>query len=317
MKNLFNTAVGILLVLGVTNSFAQTKGQLDVLTEIGEGTLFKKYDIYKKEGNWTGRSYETKYETKFVRNMHGKLSAFYMATEGTDKKNVNVGFGWLEPNHYTQPSVFHAPDHKYAYVYLDGLFYGMSKVNDPLNVDNFKLEHVYIPQNAGGKAPAEEGKKKMTMKEKLAATKAKMKAGGIPAAITGKDHEAIIKKYIADMKPVQDKATSNFTAQIKGEIAAIEKGGEELEAKRVEQWGERQKELAEIRGNEKVYTIKNTGKSTLELYYGVSFSLRPGDSKTINCSQDVHYAERSGSTVKAGGLVADGSSSCGKTINVN
>ena len=135
-------------LLLITGSFyqssGQNKGQLTALGEIGDGSVFQKYwGIEKKGDSYSGNAASSKSEIKFENNIHGKFYTFVLNKAGTNDLVINGGFGFLKPNHYTEPSAFHSDRHNYAYVYIDGLLYTLKEVRDPQNISTFKLEEIY------------------------------------------------------------------------------------------------------------------------------------------------------------------------------
>ena len=322
----------ILLVFAftlVTGTKAQ-KGQLDVVKELGEGTVFKEYRIWKEDDKYTGDPYDAKKTLKFTYNKLEKLTAFSMMDETTGEESINHGFGHLVPNHYTEPSVFHMEGYNFAYLYIDGLFYWLKNVSDPNNISSYKITGIYIAEGGEKKEGTETGeKKKMTMKEKIAAAKAKMASGGVPSSVTEKDHDAIIKKYLVDMKSVQEKATANFTDEIKAEISAIENADAELLAKMQADQRERSKRIGEKRAKENGsatndYTIQNNTGGLAHFISndgngdGGYFSLNSGEKNSVKCDDNTYHAVQDGSgTWRKGGLITTGGNSCGKIVTVD
>jgi len=192
-----NLVLVILSIISFSNVNAQVKGQLDVLRELGEGTEFKEYySIYKgDDGKWKGTPYKAISVLKFEYNMHDKLSAFSMIDKETNKVSIYKSYGYMLPNHYTDPSMFHIEGPNKAFLYIDGLFYSLEGVKDPNAVSKIKIEFILIPEKKKEEDTGE--KKKLTMKEKIAAAKAAMTADGpvVPKEISEKDHIAIIEKY--------------------------------------------------------------------------------------------------------------------------
>jgi hypothetical protein len=283
-KKLF-TAVVIATSVGAT---AQT-GQLDQIKDIPESTLWKAYYITSVAGGKTTVSaYDTKYQMQHVNNIHGKLSAFNMVKEGTSDFSVNYGFGWLEPNHYTQPSMFVAENNDMAWLYLDGILYGLEDV-DSFDQTDITVKYIYIPLDD---KKSEEGgeKKKTSLKEKMAAAKNYMKTAGIPAKVTDTDHEKVVEDYLKSMVPVQQEATAAFSAEIKNEIAAIQQAKDdedaEIKATNDAYWAseEGQRKLGEMK-QEPTVLVNDTGAPFWICYgSGVSTLLDPGESETFSYS---------------------------------
>lgn len=317
MKNLLLSIITIVAFGFGAN--AQVKGQLDILRELGEGTEFKEYyGIFKgDDGKWKGTPYKAISILKFEYNMHEKLSAFSMIDKETGKKSIYKSYGYMLPNHYTEPSMFHIEGPNKGFLYIDGLFYSLEGVKDPNAVSKIKIEFILIPEK---KKEEDTGKKKkLTMKERMAAAKAMMKETGptVPKEIADKDHIAIITKYLADMKPIQEKATASFSSENKQEILDIEKAAADFLKLRQKQSREYAARLNAQKGNGTAsnYTVKNTSSSSIQIITGSgsTTTLSAGGKTTYICSTDVYYCVGGNSK---GSLIADGDQSCGKTISI-
>ncbi len=279
----------------ISMSFSAQQGQLEALQEIGNGTELKAYYAIKKEGDkYTAAPLDSKYKMEFVNNMHDKLSTFKLVYADDGKMVINSGFGWIFPNHYTQPSMF-VSDNGYAYLYLNEILYGLKGVK---SADNFNIEKIYI--SAAKKEPA----KKMTMKEKLAALKAGV---ATPAIITDRDHHTIIKEYLNAMLPIQKEATANFTATEKAEIAAIQQGDADHDAevknKNAAFWNSEQgqKKLADM--NQAPTILKNDTGSAIWICHGSS-------STKIPAGASEEFAYSIGGTVYLGKAINGSQAKC-------
>jgi len=301
---------------------AQVKGQLDVLKELGEGTEFKAYWSITKEddGKYIGEPYKAIRVLKFAKNMHGKLSGFSMFDKETGKTIINRSFMYLEPNHYTEPSVFHSTDTRKVWLCIDGLFYMLEKVKDPNNISNIIIEYILVPEVAKDTEDTAE-KKKLTLKEKVAAAKAKLAESsvGIPKEIADRDHIAIIKKYLADMKPIQEKATASFSTEIKKEIQEINEADEAFTQKLQDQ---NKAYAAKLNAQKKKngdkgssYVVKNVSSASIKIMTGSgsTTTLNAGSTTTYLCTADVYYCV--GQSTK-GTLITVGEDACGKTISI-
>lgn len=299
---------------------AQVKGQLDVLRELGEGMEFKEYySIYEgDDGKWKGTAYKAISILKFEYNMHNKLSAFSMIDKETGEKSIYKSYGYMLPNHYTEPSIFHIAGPNKGFLYVDGLFYSLEYVKDPNAVTKINIEFILIPEKKKEEDTGE--KKKLTMKEKIAAAKAMMTEteSTTPKEIADKDHIAIIEKYLADMKPIQEKATASFSPEVKQEIADIEKADEEFEQKLKDQNQAYSARLNAQKGGGSAsnYTIENTSSSSIQIITdsGSTTTLSAGSKTTYICSTDVYYCVGGNSK---GALITDGEDACGQTISIN
>lgn len=324
MKNLILSA--FILVSFIANS---QESQLNHLNSVSEELTHERYRTNLSDGTLKGSKSTTIYQIELEKNIHNKVKAFSFVTEGTSNKDVNAGFGWLEPNHYTHPSVFYSYRHKMGYLFLNNIYYGL-KISDIENPENFKIEVIYVPKQKAVKS--EEGQK-LTLKEKMAAAKQKLKdeiaasEGGLPASINQINHQETITAYLLAMKKIQANATANFSPEIKEEIAAIEQN-EKDKTQKVKDvnnayWAseEGQRVLAERRknsGKTSSYTIVNAKNIAVRIGgNGWTENLNPGDKKTIFCNADVFYMKLVGCcSWETATLITKGSAACGKTINL-
>ena len=175
----------IFVLLGMT-SIAQ-QDQFDALKEVGNESIFKGYRQVSKNGDkYTAVAMDGKYILSYINNVHGKLSTFELADQERGKVKINSGFGFIDPNHYTAPSLFCSESGR-GYVYLNGLLYGLDDLDTPQDTENFTIECIYIPV-----AKKEPGKK-LTVKERLAKAKAAMLP---PKELTERDHKVLLKEYL-------------------------------------------------------------------------------------------------------------------------
>ncbi len=296
-------------------AFSQTKNQHTLLQEIGEGSVFKQYYGIEKNGSSYSAQANILCEIKFENNINNKLSVFSLNKEGTETVLINSGFGFLKPNHYTEPSVLHSKNHKLAYIYIDGLLYGLKSVPNPNNVENIVFENIYVLMKPS-KGEHTSGK---------VATK----------ALKTRDHEAVIKQYLSEMKAIQEKATANFSPEILAEIDAVENKNS-ADKKAIKDandayWlsDEGQRILAARKAQEGSnkndgdgwLTIKNVGKQTLDVITeaGTSSHISPGSTSKWPCHTNIYYCymdSHNTYNVK-GNLIANGKENCGKTVSAS
>ncbi|GAB5416560.1 MAG: hypothetical protein Crog4KO_34020 [Crocinitomicaceae bacterium] len=312
-------AIVAIFALFTFTAMAQ-QNQLDALKEIGNGTVMKGYRQVKKDGDkYTAVAMDSKYKIEFVNNMHGKLSTFRLIDEESGKVKINSGFDFIDPNHYTAPSLFCTGSGR-GYVYLDGLLYCLNNLDSPQDVEGFKVESIYIAK------AKKDSEKKLTMKERVAAAKAAM---SLPTEITDRDHKSLIEAYLKSMLPVQESATANLSQQENDEIAKILQAQLDKEAgiaERNEEFWQSdlgQRKLEEMQRAE-IILVNDTG-SDVGIYYGSGASkvLKPGDEHGVRCSEMIgsvyHGLTRSGtSQLDQGELLyqSDGTN-CGARINIS
>jgi hypothetical protein len=287
---------------------AQTKGQLTALQEIGENSAFREYwGIEKKGDSWSAEAGSDCY-IKFVNNIHSKLSAFTLKNAKSNSELINSGFGFIKPNHYTEPSVFHSDRHNLAYVYINGLLYALKNVRDPGNISAFAIEKIYVLMKP---EKGEHTSGRTAIKE-----------------LKGRDHEAVIRQYLSDMKAVQETATAGFTPEIIAEIDAIENKDvadqKAIKDKNDAYWmsAEGQRKLGEMR-KEEVTFYNDTGMDIGCCHgQGVSTIIKPGEKKKFGChSGKVYLGEKVPNSVnlkRTDKLLLDlHGSNCGSVVSVS
>ncbi len=172
-------------------AFSQVKGQLAALEDIGEGSVFQRYLGYSDDGEKYTWEAMDKCDLKFINNVNNKFSTFQLNKHEGENMLINCGFGYIKPDHYTEPSMFYSKDHGLAYIYIDGLLYCLKKIKNPSNINNIEYDAVFVLR---------EPKKGEHLSGKAAVKELK-----------NRDHAAVIKKYLSEMKAVQENATANFT----------------------------------------------------------------------------------------------------------
>lgn len=295
MKTKLHFLLSILVsTVGIHSVSAQAQDQHSALRAIGEGSVFKNFwGISTSGGATTGQASSYQYELKFENNVLDKMSTFVMNKVGTDEAKINSGFGYLEPNHYTKPSVIYNEDNYLGYVYIDGIMYALKGIKDPQNITSFKIDEIYVLMKA---AQGEHTSGKVALKE-----------------MKSRDHEAVIKQYLADMKKTQENATANFSEEVKNEIAIIEQAKIDkeagIQAKNAAYWNseEGKRKLGEMRQED--VTLVNDTQGDLYLCYGSGAykALKPGEKTTFSCL---------GGKVNRGTLRPNNNSQYDKTDNV-
>lgn len=294
MKKIFISLSLIVASAIVSNVNAQAVDQLSIIQSIGEGSIFNKYwGIAIENGTTTGQMSSSKAELAFVKNVLDKTSAFEFVEPGTDKTLINSGFGFLEPNHMTKPSVFHSDRHNQAYVMINGLMYSLLKVKDPQNITSFTIDEIYVLSKA---TSGDQLSGKLATKE--------MKT---------RNHEEVLKTYFSEMKKVQEAATANFTEEEKNEDLMIKQAKIDkdngIQAKNAAYWNSEEGQRVLAKSREPEVTIVNDTQGSVYLCYGSGAytDLKPGQKKTFACS---------GGTVYRGTLRPNNSSQYDKTNNV-
>lgn len=290
--------------------------QFELLKQYGEGAEFKQfYGVRKGDDGYEAAAKPGNAEKLvFEQNAIGQFYAFKLVDVETEKFMPNGGFGWLVPNHHTQPSAFWARNNEsLALLFVDGLLYRLKGVEDINNITSFTIDDIYIPK-------AKE-KKKMSLKEKMKAAKEALAHSGLPREIWAIDHEKVIKDYLVKMKPIQKQATANFTAKEKEEVQAlidaekarqkdIKDTNEKFWASEEGQWHKRQ-------WSKKKITLVNDMGSGKGIVHGqgVSTWLEAGESMQFDCGEMIHQGFKQGSSsqFKSGAIMRLGNE-CGATV---
>jgi len=312
MKTTRSITLTFITILSVFQfAFGQTKNQHTLLQEIGEGSVFKQYYGIEKNGSSYSGQANIMCEIKFENNINNKLSVFSLNKEGTKDVLINSGFGFLKPNHYTEPSLLHSKSHKLAYIYIDGLLYGLKSVPDPNNVQSVVFENIYVLMKP---AQGEHTSGKVAIK-----------------ALKTRDHEAVIKQYLIEMKGIQENATANFSPEILAEIDAVENKNS-ADKKAIKDandayWStpEGQRILAARKAKEGTnpgdgwLTIQNVGRERLYVITdrGTSSHIAPGSTSKFPCTANIYHCSMdSHNTYNVrGNLIANGKENCGKTVS--
>ena len=284
-----------------------------------EGQEFQVYHyadkIEGKEGHYRpdGEYYKTTY---VISRLESGLpnEVLYVDNDNLDRSLGNQIYdNYID--HQTYPSLFL---HKYnsdGYVFIDDMLIQLMDISsDGLSFESVGRISVVIKDVAPVIEEAPK-KKKLTMKEKIAAAKEKMMTtGASPEMLRIMDInlDEVITKYLADMKVKQKTAN----------VGQEEKYVAEMKAESSKSLKERQSQSRELaakmnanKGGSSKYTIKNSSSSSIKLITdsGSTTTLNAGSSTTYLCQTDIYYCV---GTSDKGGLIANGDDSCGQTITL-
>src|SRR5690606_73840 len=109
---------------------------------IGEGSVFDWYYLVSTTNGVTSGPFDATYTLKFEKDVPTRGDAFKMYKEGATSTKINSGFGFLEANHLTKPSVFFSNTD--AYVYINGILYKIKNIKDPENITSFKISDILV-----------------------------------------------------------------------------------------------------------------------------------------------------------------------------
>lgn len=268
MKQITLTFITLFVAMVFSNAFAQAIDQFTALQSIGEGSVFQSYwGLTVTPGKTSGQLDKTKRELKFEMDIPERGNAFMMVDQNTKKMEINCGFGFLEGNHLTKPSLYFYSNH--AFAYLDGLMYYLKGIKDPNNISSFEIARIYVLMSptkgvhTSGKAAIKEMKTR--------------------------DHVTALKNYFKEMKSIQEKATENFTEEEKNKIIMIDQAKKDKkagnQAKNAAYWNspEGQRKLAEMRQPDVVLINDTRGSLYLCHGSGAYTELKPGEKKSFSC----------------------------------
>lgn len=308
MKKIFITLSIIIASAIVNKANAQAVDQFTALESIGEGSIFRSYwGITTENGSTTGQASDN-YELKFEKDVPTRGDAFLMVAPGTDTKKINSSFGFLEANHLTKPSFFY-DNNTVAYIYINGLLYKLIKVKDPNNVTSFEIDDLYTLMKP---VKGTDLSGKLAMKE--------MKT---------RDHKAVILQYLADMKVIQETATSNYTDDEKNKLVMREQAKADkaagIQAKNAAYWNSEEGQRVLAKSKQAEVTLVNDTQGSVYLCYGqgASYDLKPGQKKTFACSGGKVYRgtlrpNNSSQYDATNNVLLDlNGSDCGRTVNAS
>jgi len=291
MKKIFTALSIIIASANANNVNAQAVDQFTALESIGEGSLLRYYwGITIENGTTTGQASDN-YELKFEKDIPTRGDAFELVNPGTDKAKINSSFGFLEANHLTKPSAYF--NDAVAYVYINGLLYKLINIKDPNNITSFKIDAIYTLMK-----PIQG----VDLSGKLAIKEMKTR-----------DHQAVIKQYLAEMMTIQETATANFTDEEKNKLVMREQAKADkaagIQAKNAAYWNSEEGQRVLAKSRQAEVTLVNDTQGSVYLCYGQGayYDLKPGQKKTFACS---------GGTVYRGTLRPNNSSQYDKTNNV-
>lgn len=243
MKNI------LLFILFLTTLKGFTQENLfKAIENLGLNTTYKVYSIYK-----SGEAYEL--EARSFKLQFSIINNKFNKPAGLNAKMVDKNKTYITYNnendlldHYSNPAYIRTNrGFNETYLVVDSVIYCLWSMKE--DASSFELKSIYLPI-----FKKEKSDKKMSLKEKMAAAKNAVKDASGEMKYLGqlkkKDHEKIIKDYIASMKKVQPA----YTAQEQKEIAEIEadiaRGNAETKAKNDAYWASEEGQAMRKRMNE-------------------------------------------------------------------
>ncbi len=286
-----------------------------------EGQDFQDYHssskIEGKDGHYRPGGENTLLTFKIERLASGRPYNL-IATDKTSGRGASIcdQLGYWSIDHQTYPAYV---THNYTgdvYLFFNGMLLEIKGLSDDgLSFKDIGTITAIVKEVEESTESEEAPKKKMSMKEKLAAAKAKMSASGASP----------MKKEIMDMN--LDELVTEYLAQMKAKQKSADAAQEvtyvaEMKATAEMRLAERQKvsqELSQKMSERDSYTIVNETGSELTF---VSFGgvphcvLQPGESKEFDCHTDMYSPVPKGNSYEAGELIYNAEDNCNKTIVV-
>lgn len=291
------------------SGLAQAVDQFTALQSIGEGSVFRPFwGIQMSNGTTTGEA-DSPLELKFEMGVPDRGDAFELIHQSSKETVINCGFGWLEGNHLTKPSIYFSSTHSLGYVFINGMMYQLKGIKDPTNITSFNIEKIYVLMEA---------KKGEHLSGKAALKEMKTR-----------NHEETIKQYLSEMKAIQEKATEQFTDDEKNQLIMRDQAKRDkkagVQAKNVAYWNseEGQRKLAEMKQPE--VTLWNDTALPLYVCYGSGAyaEIKPGSKMTFSCTGGKVYRgtlrpNNASQYDKTDNLLLDlDGKNCGSTVNAS
>jgi hypothetical protein len=311
--------LGTLAILAIGISNVQAQDSFYEGIEKYEGQTFQYYygadeiegraGHYKLRGDWYQTTYKViktesglAYAAEF-KNEDGRLMSLGNLTRGATVDN------------YTYPSVIGREHSSDVYIFIDGMLIDLVGFSDD---GSFKsIGRIAMLVKEVEEVVEEEPKKKLTMKEKIAAAKLKLSDDGSSSAekaFMELDLHEVVTSYLKEIKTKQKTADPAQEAKYKTEI---ENADAAFLAKRQSQSREYAAKLnAQKDDGASSYKVKNTSGSSVRIINdsGTTMTLNAGSSTSYSCNVDVFYCV---GTSDKGALIANGDDSCGQTVSID
>ncbi len=332
------TIITALIICAAQLSFAQ-QDLFSAIKSLGSEMEYAKYSISLEGTKYTITPKGDKFNISVKDNPFGKPGGIEASNIESGKKDAFYDKRYSPVDHYTHPSYqYKGGSFKSAFVMVDSVIYQLQNFNKESL--SYKFYYIYIP--IIGKAKTNGAKKKMSMKEKIAAAKSKLSGSPFVQRQRSKNHKKIISDYLAAMKKVQK--AHPYSAQTKKEINGLES----LEKERIAKINARNAEWEATKGKSiRALNAKSTNSSSnsssnksdnfqgqvyfklqagssadrIHIHYGsngaYTTSTTRGSSASIKCQKGKVYYSYTGKKSDMKLLQEISPSDCGKTINVN
>ena len=236
-------------------------------------------------------------------------------------------------DHHSYPSHHRYKLERNVYIFVDSMFIQLGGISsDGLSYKTIKK--VFVPYE---EVNEDQPKKKLSIKEKLAAAKDVLKNGSDKSRWGKKVREMnldeLVTNYLKEMKakqaacnPSLEKKMADEIAQAKNlELADIDAYNDSLyntpEYQRIR---ENKARIARAEGGSKgdrttydSFKVVNNSGETVHIGSSAHDQISAGSSKNFNCAHDVYYYTLEGNTWKRGALFAKGSDACDSVISID
>lgn len=252
---------------------------------------------------------------------------------GKEQKLIDLAT-WDNVDHFTHPALFFrmAGSTMGTYVFIDDMFIELKYPKEDGSYDEIGGMYLPVVKEVVAEGEAPKKKKKITMKERMAAVKAAAKSAygvGGSAPISGNasymkyvntNIDSLVTTHMTKMKTKQASADPKKEAALQLEVETARKNWDQEVA---DSWDtpEGRRVMANMSGHsdKNSYKLRNdTGREIDIMVGGVvsHLSANRGHSSNIACTDHAYYAiEKNGSMVQ-GNLITRGNVSCGNTFSV-
>ncbi len=325
MKNILFIILSLIILKGFTQ-----ENLFKSIENLGLNTTYKVYSIYKSGEGYELEARSFKLQFDIVNNKFDKPAGLNAKMVGEDKTYITYNNENDILDHYSNPAYIRTNrGFNETYLVVDSVIYCLWSMEE--DASSFELKSIYLPI-----FKKEKSDKKMSLKEKMAAAKNAVKDASGEMKYLGqlkkKNHEKMIKDYIASMKKVQPIYTSQEQKELAELKADIERGNAEIKAKNDAYWASEEGQAMRKRMNEDSKQSNAVGKCTIVNDLDQSYqsknndvrlafsggstaakSLLKGHKMEVNCDDVKVYIGVESSTERKRYLFST-SGACGKTI---
>ncbi|MCT4581930.1 MAG: hypothetical protein N4A35_10965 [Flavobacteriales bacterium] len=243
MKNI----LFIILSLMVLKGSAQ-ENLFKSIENMGLNTIYKVYGIYKSGDGYELEARSFKLQFSIINNKFDKPAGLNAKMVDQEKTYITYNNENDLLDHYSNPSYIRTNrGFNETYLVVDSVIYCLWSMKE--DASSFELKSIYLPV-----FKKEKSNKKLSLKEKMAAAKNAVKDASGEMKYLGqlkkKDHEKVIKDYIAAMQKIQPAYTAQEQKEIAEIKADIARGNAAIKAKNDAYWASEEGQAMRKRMNE-------------------------------------------------------------------